>query len=183
VAARAVLRKFGTNRHQNPHTGTEIPELSPELFAARSRGRAMTDSARASVVYIVQIDKHLKIGFSTNLKSRLRQFRNAASVIKLLLAIPGDRTLEKRLQSLFFQDRIARELFRDSGRAQHFVDHVKYGGLQRGLDFLESITPQKIADATRAERERRVRENRMNKAQLDAYYASLVAERKQRLGW
>jgi hypothetical protein len=87
------------------------------------------------------------------------------------------------MQSLFFQDRIARELFHDSARAQHFVDHVKYGGLQRGLGFLESITPQKITDTTRAERERRVRENRMNKAQLDAYYASLVAERKRRLGW
>jgi hypothetical protein len=52
-----------------------------------------------------------------------------------------------------------------------------------GLDFLASSTPQKRAEEGRSDRERRVRHARGEKAELDAYYASLVDERRNRLGW
>jgi len=136
-----------------------------------------------SVVYIVRIGKFVKIGFSTNLPARLDTFRALVPDARLLLAKPGDRTLEKRLHLLLSEHRIVREMFHDEWRVHLFIDHVEYDGLQRGLDFLESSTPQKRAEKKRSDREKRVHHNRTEKAELDAYYASLVAERKERLGW
>ena len=51
-----------------------------------------------AVVYLVQIGKHIKIGFSKNLKQRLKDFATStAETIELLAAIPGDREVERRL--------------------------------------------------------------------------------------
>jgi hypothetical protein len=136
-----------------------------------------------SVVYIVRIGKFVKIGFSTNLPARLKTSRTSNPDVQLQLAIPGDRALETRLHSLLQEERILREVFRDGGRIQLFVDHVEYGGLQRGLDFLESTTPQKRAERKLLNRKRRLEQIRMEKTRLDARCASLVAERKKRLGW
>lgn len=137
----------------------------------------------AAVVYIVQIGKFVKIGFSTSLAARLDTFRTSNPAVDLLLAIPGDRVLEKRLHLLLSEVKVAREMFIDGWRVQSFIDRVKQADLQSGLDFLESTTPKKLAEQKRSDRERRVRHGRMEKAQLDTHFAALVAERKRRLGW
>ncbi len=136
-----------------------------------------------SIVYFVRIGQHVKIGFTTNMESRLVTFRNSALDVQVLLTLPGGRDLERRLHSLFREQRIQRELFRDDARIYDFIRNVEYSGLDRGLKYLEQTLPHRRAAARQAEQLRRVEERRLNKAQLDAHFASMVAERKQRLGW
>lgn len=137
----------------------------------------------SSLVYFVRIGQQVKIGFTTNLAGRLASFLNSAVQVNVLLTLAGGRDLERRLHSLFAEQRIERELFRDAARIYDFIKNVEYGGLGRGLEYLERTLPYRRKAARRAEHFRRVHERRLHKDQLDTHFASLVAERKQRLGW
>src|SRR5262249_42038596 len=115
-------------------------------------------------------------------KDRLQTFRNSAHTVELLLSIPGDIKLERKLQSLFSESKITRELFRFDQKTSTFIDTVRRLGPNRALDWLDYITP--------AQRQKRETENtariaaaRQTRAGLDAHYAGLVADRKKRLGW
>lgn len=139
--------------------------------------------AAGSVVYFVEIGRNIKIGVTRNLGSRLKAFETSADAVRLLLAIPGDRTLEKRIHGLFSEERIARELFRRDYRLFSFIDNVEYGGLARGLEFLEATTPEARSRKKMDDRQKKAAEARRSKSEKDAYFAGLVADRKQRLGW
>lgn len=139
--------------------------------------------AGQAVVYMAVIGNHVKIGFTTHLKARLRSFLNSAATVDLLLAVPGDRALERRLHQVFSSLRITRELFRYDGWLQGFVDNVAYGGLDRGFRYIEETSPKWMAEKRREGRAERTRVERQKKAEIDAHCASLVADRVKRLGW
>lgn len=135
------------------------------------------------VVYFVEIGQHIKIGFTSNLKQRLRTFLTSSPDVSLLLAIPGDRSLEQLLHQKLVDCRIEREIFRREHRVLGFISHFEYGGIDRGLQFLDATSPVSRAKQKAKDHETRVVIARKVRAEKDAYFASLVAERKQRLGW
>jgi Meiotically up-regulated gene 113 len=134
-------------------------------------------------VYLVRIGKHVKIGFSTNVTKRLKTYQTASADIQLLLSIPGDRTLEKRLHGLLSATRIAREIFQHDWRVESFIAMVHRDGLDSGLKWLADTTPQRLSARKQEERTARHTEARRTRAEKDAYFATLVTERKQRIGW
>lgn len=93
------------------------------------------------VVYFVSIGDHVKIGFSTNLKSRMKTFRTSSADIQILLAVPGDRQLERQMHILLDEQRIERELFRLEGRVGDFLDWYLQEGFDRALDRLKATAP------------------------------------------
>src|SRR5262249_50681228 len=128
-----------------------------------------------SVVYFVQVGKHIKIGFTTNLDRRLK--------IRLLATISGGRELEQRLHCAFSETRIRGEFFHCEWRLNWFIELVSRPDLAGAWKYLEDTSPARIAQRNIQDRQRRVAERRKTKAEEDAYYAGLVAERKRRLGW
>ena len=150
-------------------------------FTEASLARAI--KAVEPVVYFAEIGDRIKIGFSTNVANRMKTFRTSSTNVELLLVIPGDRALEARFRCLFAEQRIEREIFRRDPRILDFISHVEYGGLDRGLRYLEATTPQRRKQAKQEARAERERVARQTKAEKDAYFASLVAGRKERVGW
>jgi len=136
-----------------------------------------------SVVYFVRIGKNIKIGMTTNLHRRMKAMQTYASDIKLIITIPGGRKLEQRLHHLLDDSRVARELFRQDYRVLSFIDQFEYYGLDRAIDHLEKTTPAALKKAKEENFQRRVAAARQSKAEKDAYFASLVAERQRKLGW
>jgi hypothetical protein len=75
---------------------------------------AGTVQADEPSVYFVKIGKHIKIGFTTNIKERLKSFRGAsAEPISLLHIVPGSYALESELHRLFATTKIRNEFFID----------------------------------------------------------------------
>lgn len=142
----------------------------------------MSDAVQ-SVVYFVRIGKHIKIGVTNNLARRLKEFATTAFDLKVLVAIPGDRSLERRLHDLMQDSRLERELFRDDWRVIRFIEMYRYAGLEKAIQHLEESTPCALARRKEEARVERVVEARKSKAEKDAYFASLVADRKRRIGW
>lgn len=135
------------------------------------------------MVYIVRIGKHIKIGFSRKLEKRLKAFETSSVDIELLLSIPGGRELESRLHELLDEVKISREIFHQDWRISSFVHYVEQHGLERALQFLKETTPAARSKKKVDDFARRVAEKQKTKAEKDAYFASLVAQRKERLGW
>jgi hypothetical protein len=136
-----------------------------------------------AVVYFVEIGKHIKIGFTTNLKQRLKAFLTSSADVELLVAIPGDRTLERAIHDKLTECRITRELFRREWRVLNFISRFEQYGLEQALQFLDETDPAARARRKAEDHTRRVAATRQSRAEKDAYFASLVAERKNRLGW
>lgn len=135
------------------------------------------------MVYFVQIGKHIKIGFTTNIERRIKEFLTSSLDAELLLVIPGSRDLERLLHLKLSDCRVQRELFRRDHRILSFIRHFEYGGLERGLEYLDSSSPVAVAQRKAEDHVKRVATVRKSRAEKDAYFASLVAERKNRLGW
>ena len=134
-------------------------------------------------VYIAQIGKHIKIGFSRNVAKRLKAVETSATQVDLLFSVPGDMRLEKLIHNLLGEDKIRNELFHQSWRITSFIYRVEQEGIAAGLKFLESSTPKRREQAKQEAREQRIKIARQTKSEKDAYFASLVAGRKQRIGW
>lgn len=135
------------------------------------------------VVYFVKIGKHIKIGFTTKLKQRLKTFETSSVDVELLLAIPGSRALEKSLHEKLADSQATRELFHRDGSISTFISIYGYAGLAAALQYLDDTTPAALARRRAEEREKRVAVARQSRAEKDAYFASLVVDRKNRLGW
>jgi hypothetical protein len=137
-----------------------------------------------SVVYLVALNrKHIKVGTTRDLRRRLKEFQTTVAWVEVLLVIPGDSELEHHIHQLLAADKIERELFHYDWRIRNFIEHAKYAGVVCGLEFLEAHTPKAVQERDDHLRAARIAEARQSKAEKDAYFASLVAERKQRLGW
>lgn len=135
------------------------------------------------VVYFVEIGKHIKIGFTTNLKQRLKTFLTSSPDIALLLAIPGDRALERKIHDKLSDSHLTRELFRREQPVLQFIHVFEHGGLQLAFQYLEDTSPAARARRRVEDRAERNAFARRSRAEKDAYFASLVADRKNRLGW
>ena len=98
------------------------------------------------LVYFVCINDFVKIGFSTNLKSRMKTFRTSSADTQVLLTIPGGRDLERRLHVLLQEQRIERELFHLEGRVAGFLDVHLFEGFDRAMAYLEATIPDQSAD-------------------------------------
>jgi hypothetical protein len=121
---------------------------------------------------------------TTNLARRLKEFATStAQNIDVIAAIPGGRELEQRIHREFSGTRIRGEFFHFDGRLQSFIEWAKRGDLATAWRYLEESSPKRIAQITAEERQRRIAHRRKTKAEEDAYYAGLVAERKRVLGW
>lgn len=75
-------------------------------------------------IYFIQnmTNKAIKIGYSDNVKGRMRSLRTASpDQLKLLGTIDGDKVDEHRLHLRFTRDRINREWFRPSGELTSFI--------------------------------------------------------------
>lgn len=151
--------------------------------AARITQADVATDAPQPVVYFVRIGKNVKIGMTTNLHRRMKAMQTYASDIKLLITIPGGRDLEQKLHQLLDESRVARELFHQDYRVISFIDQFEYYGLDRAIDFLEATTPAARKKAKEENFQKRVEAARQSKAEKDAYFASLVAERQRKLGW
>jgi hypothetical protein len=89
----------------------------------------------------VLIGKAVKIGFSTNLKERLKSFETTATQARLLLAVKGNKELERQIHLLLADLKIARELFRNDGRIFNFILVVQKYNLNQGLQWLKDDMP------------------------------------------
>jgi len=136
-----------------------------------------------SVVYFVRVGKLVKIGTSRDLLSRLKSFLTTTLGVQFLLAVPGDRALERELHDLLSEARVARELFHHDGKIQGFIDIYGYWGMERAMRYLRESTPRKRQQKKEEDRRERVRVARQTKAERDAHCAALVRQRKQELGW
>lgn len=140
-------------------------------------------SSETGHVYIAKLGEHIKIGFSRDVSRRLKTYKTSTLDVFLLLAIPGDMDLEKLILNLLEEDRIRNEIFRESWRIDRFVTLVEEEGIESGLRWLEETVPAKREAAKSKAMTERVRIARQTKAEKNAYFASLVAQRKQRIGW
>jgi hypothetical protein len=96
-------------------------------------------SVAPSQVYFISVGKHIKIGFTTNLKSRLQTFRgSSAEEITVLLTIPGGREVERRLHDLFREERIRKEFFRDCWPVHEFIRFAKERGVDWAFEYIEA---------------------------------------------
>jgi Meiotically Up-regulated Gene 113 (MUG113) protein len=92
---------------------------------------------KPAYVYFVRIGKFIKIGFTTNLRGRLKSFRGAsAEPIEVLLIIAGGRELEQRLHALFCEDRISNEFFRHEFLLNEFI-HGGKDDVAAALDYVD----------------------------------------------
>jgi hypothetical protein len=121
-----------------------------------------------SQVYFIRVGKHIKIGVTTNLESRLRSFRTAsAEEITVLLTIPGDRAVESHLHGLFNEERIRGEFFQDCWLIGEFIRFAKEQSFAFALEY-----------ATKWKQ--RFREPRKTKEQIRQ---ERLAEERRRTGW
>lgn len=80
------------------------------------------------VVYFIQVGKYVvKIGYTTNLKQRLKAFKTSSLIedADVLLAIPGSRDLERIIHGMFDNLRIKNELFQYDRPLIGFIDTAK----------------------------------------------------------
>jgi Meiotically up-regulated gene 113 len=105
---------------------------------------------KPTYVYFVRIGKFIKIGFTTNLRGRLKSFRGtSAEPIEVLLIVPGGRELEQRLHALFCEDRISNEFFRNEFLLNEFIHGAK-DDVAAALDYVDRW--RRTRDRTTAER-------------------------------
>jgi hypothetical protein len=85
------LAKMDSERMAWAQAGAEIQAQYDAELAARRQGRE-------GFVYYIQVDERIKVGFSTDVKRRMRAYPPAS---KLLAVEPGDRDLEKQRHRQF----------------------------------------------------------------------------------
>jgi hypothetical protein len=86
-------------------------------------GRSDEMAARESVIYFIACgDDLIKIGHTTNLRSRVRSLRTATpKELSVLLVIPGTRDDEQELHRRFSAHRAGREWFYRSDAILEFI--------------------------------------------------------------
>lgn len=81
-----------------------FPEMPPEPDVVDRARKDLREEQ--SLVYYVQLGQYIKIGFTTNLKQRLRGFRVPPSMV--LATEPGGRSMEKQRHEQFAKWRVGR---------------------------------------------------------------------------
>lgn len=103
-----------------------------ELVERAKQVRAMPETG-PSLVYFVEREGLIKIGFTTNLDKRIKSISKGSSMpegmtigpVKLLAAEPGDRKLEARLHQRFSSTRVGNsEWFRPSKALRRYIEDL-----------------------------------------------------------
>lgn len=107
-------------------------EHEAELVERVRQVRAKPETG-ASLVYFIEREGLIKIGFSTNLKKRLKDISKGSSMpdgmtigpVTLLATEPGDRNLESRLHRRFDRSRVDNtEWFRPSKALRRYIEDL-----------------------------------------------------------
>jgi len=115
------------------------------------------------VVYFVLVGNAIKIGFTTDMQQRLKNFRYATTErIKFLVASAGDRELEARLHALFAASKIRNDFFKPDRLLLDFIHFATCESMDVALQrcfpdvaYRPSIQPtmKEVADQQRAIRD------------------------------
>lgn len=87
----------------------------------------------------------IKIGYAKDLRARVGHYSTYCHSFFLVLAVRGDRTLEKAIHRRFFRLRLGREFFALSGEL-HSVIRGSNGNV-RYKEFLETVVDLLVGDA------------------------------------
>ncbi len=165
---------------RRPATFTQA-DVARVIRAAKQEGAA---EVVASVVYFVRIGKHVKIGFTTNLDQRLKSFATSTpGPIDVLASFAGGRQEEARLHSSLAELRMRGEFFHFDHRISGFIDRIEAGSIDDAWQWLDDTHPMARQRRKVEERSQREAVRRASRTELNAHFATLVAERKRTLGW
>lgn len=161
------------------------PKGAGEVEAIERQKELLTPPAPIEpIVYFVQMGKYIKIGHSTNLPNRLKSFATTSPERpRVLLTIPGGQAVERRLHDVLSETRVRGEFFHYEYRIDGFIRFAEANDLASAWDWLEQTTPHRRNQKREEEHQSRVAERRRTRAEENAHYAALVAERKRQLGW
>lgn len=111
-----------TNR---PETADQIQATLPEPPQARFQRNRIVDQSKSEMYFLAGAGL-IKIGISTNLKSRVRSIRNSSPVELELLAIrPQSCTfVESQTHFRFAHLRRHGEWFEDNGEIREFIESI-----------------------------------------------------------
>lgn len=114
-------------------------------------GRIFAGRTHAPVVYFARAGDNVKIGTSTQLKTRLQAFY--LTLDDVLIVIPGGRDVETACHKRFAESRIAgpgrRELFRLSGKLSIFLASVRADAADADPEDAASVVSLRRACADR----------------------------------
>lgn len=116
------------------------------LGQPKARSRAIRASKDGGAIYFVQgvVSGHIKIGFSTNVMSRMSSLATgSAEQLRLLGAIPGSHSDEQALHRTFRHFRLKGEWFES---APDLIGYI-IGVLATNAPVEISSAPPQIADA------------------------------------
>lgn len=117
-----------------------VDNLVPKTAAERRVVRTRATQAERGTVYFMQYGELIKIGFTTDLLSRLYKIRGLGVQGKVLATMPGTRRDEKRLQMRFGEHWEHGEYFRPAAPLMEFMDALRGttpAGLTTGADECE----------------------------------------------
>ena len=96
---------------------------NPQILSTIPLSRILAGKRHAPVVYFARVGEGVKIGTTTNLKSRMQSFY--VRLENVVAVIPGGRATEAAYHRLFadlrIEDGARRELFRLDGQLKHFL--------------------------------------------------------------
>lgn len=140
--------------------------------------------AAPSCVYIIEIGRFVKIGYTTALTQRLKSFQTGtAETITVLATIPGGRSEEARLHRALAENRVRGEFFHFDHRLRYFIEYAARGEIKEAWIWLDRSTPENRRLAKQVERRHREAVRRATRTERNAHCARLVAERRAQLGW
>jgi hypothetical protein len=94
------------------------------------------------IIYFIAADELVKIGHTTNLRSRLRSLRTASpNQLRILLVKPGTRDDERDLHRRFSEFRVTREWFRLSEPINEYIATNTASG--DGTALFDDYLPQR----------------------------------------
>lgn len=124
----------GVIRHyfrKKGHPSVALPsEFGSQEFIAAYQKLLPTDAPkpeRLGFVYVCKLADHVKIGFSTDVESRIASLQTSAPTpIHLLITFPSTQVIERELHKRFAAQRTKGEWFRHEGEIKAWIE----GGCQ-----------------------------------------------------
>lgn len=95
-------------------------DIPPRVAAARAKR-----SENFGVIYFLQHDSFIKIGFTVDLKNRCREYNvSLPNGYKILAKLPGALATETAMHTVFEEYHHRGEWFRHEGRLAEFITHL-----------------------------------------------------------
>jgi hypothetical protein len=177
---RVVFLPDGTIRFSITQAEKPVP-VAMEFITQQYVDENRLPTDRTPRIYFVRLgrDRATKIGFTTNLQSRLKTYRTGSSSVHLLIAFEGTRDIEKQIHQTLSDHKVERELF-DGREVDQFISILKYGGLGAALKYYQKPT---IEESAWRGRNSYLAEYRQQKATFDERCSAAVAQRRADKGF